>query len=110
MIADFKAAAKNSEPLKISHEIQLSCCAYLFREATNGEEAGLEIRSLVKIKTPQANFHRYPARDNQHFRQLFSVIRAYLDDLGSGRFVFRPSWGCASCEFCHGPCRSWSGS
>jgi putative RecB family exonuclease len=109
VIADFKTAAKSSEPLEISHELQLSCYAYLFRQATDGEEAGLEIRSLVKTKTPQVHFHRYPARDYRHFQRLFAVIRAYLDDLDSGRFVFRPGWGCASCEFCHGPCRDWSG-
>ncbi len=110
LIADFKTAAKSSEPLEISHEIQLSCYAYLFREPSPVDEAALEIRSLVKTKTPQVHFHRYPARDERHFRQLFAAIRAYLDDLHSGRFVFRPSWGCASCEFCQSACRNWSGS
>lgn len=109
VISDFKTAAKNSEPLEISHEIQLSCYAYLFRQATDGEEAGLEIRSLVKTKTPQVHFHRYQSRDEQYFRRLFALIRAYLDDLDSGRFVFRPSWGCASCEFRDGACSSWLG-
>lgn len=109
LIADFKTAAKSSESLEISHEIQLSCYAYLFRETSSVDEAALEIRSLVKTKTPQVHFHRYAARDQRHFRRLFAVIRAYLEDLHSGRFVFRPSWGCVSCEFCNGACRSWSG-
>ena len=109
LIADFKTAAKSSEPLEISHEIQLSCYAYLFRETSAVDETALEIRSLVKTKTPQVHFHRYPARDERHFRRLFAVIRAYLDDLHSGRFVFRPSWSCASCEFCEGACKGWSG-
>jgi putative RecB family exonuclease len=63
VIADFKTAAKSSEPLEISHEIQLCCYAYLFRQASPVREAGLEIRSLVKTKTPQVHFHRYPSRD-----------------------------------------------
>jgi len=52
LIADFKTAARSSEPLEISHEIQLSCYSYLFRHASPVEEAGLEIRSLVKTKEP----------------------------------------------------------
>src|SRR5258708_36505690 len=31
LIVDFKTAARNSEPLEITHEIQLSCYSYLFR-------------------------------------------------------------------------------
>ena len=43
---------------------------------------------LAKIET------RFIPRDERHYRRLFSVIRAYLDDLDSGRFVFRPGLGC----------------
>ena len=71
------------------------------------DEAALEIRSLVKTNTPQVHFHCHPIRDERHFRRLFAVIRAYLDDMHSARFVFRPIWGCASCEFCQSACRSW---
>lgn len=109
IITDFKTAAKSSGPLEISHEIQLSSYAYLFRQVQPVPEAGLEIRSLVKTKVPQIQFYRYPARSEQHFRRLFAVIREYLDALDSGRFVFRPGWGCASCDFCHTHCRSWAG-
>ena len=109
IITDFKTASKSSGPLEITHEIQLSSYAYLFRQASPVQEGGLEIRNLVKTKTPQIQFHRYPARSEQHFRRLFAVIRQYLDALDSGRFAFRPGWGCASCDFCHTHCRSWAG-
>lgn len=109
IIADFKTAAKSSGPLEITHEVQLSCYSYLFRRASLEPEAGLEIRSLIKTKTPQIQFHRYPARGEQHYRRLFAIIREYLDCLHSGRFTIRPGWGCASCEFCHGACRAWAG-
>jgi putative RecB family exonuclease len=109
LIADFKTAARSSEPLEISHEVQLSCYSYLFRHASLIQEAGLEIRSLVKTKVPQVHFHRYSARGEQHFGRLFAVIRAYLDDLDSGRFVFRPGMGCSWCDFRDTHCRSWSG-
>jgi hypothetical protein len=34
-------------------------------------------------------FHRHEPRSESHFRRLFAAIRAYLDDLDAGRFVFR---------------------
>jgi len=110
LIADFKTAAKNGVPFEIVHEVQLSCYAYLFRCSSPLRETGLEIRSLVKTKVPQVQFHRYPARDEHHFGRLFAVIRAYLDNLDSGRFVFRPGFMCAACEFRDTHCRSWAGS
>lgn len=109
VITDFKTASKSSGPLEITHEVQLSCYSYLFRSASPEPEAGLEIRNLVKTKTPQIQFHRYPARGEQHYRRLFAIIREYLDCLHSGRFTIRPGWGCASCEFCMGACRAWAG-
>ena len=56
-------------------------------------------RSGVRTKTPKIEIHRYPARDAKHFRRLFAVIHAYLDDLRSSRFVFRPGWTCSMCDF-----------
>src|SRR6185295_17443209 len=109
LIADFKTAARSGPPLEITHEIQLSSYAYLFRRASAETEAGLEIRSLVKTKVPQIQFHRYGARSEQHFRRLVSVVRAYLDDLDRGRFVYRPGLACGSCEFAHRQCRAWQG-
>jgi len=99
LIIDFKTTARSSEPLEIAHEIQLSCYAYLLRHSASAVEGGLEIRSLVKTKTPKIEFHRYAARDERHFRRLFAVVRAYLDDLDSGKLLFRPGFGCVMCEF-----------
>ena len=42
-----------------------------------------------------------------HFRHLFKVIRAYLDDLDTGRFVFRPGFACMMCDFRDDHYRSW---
>ena len=38
----------------------------------------------------------HPARTDAHFRRLFAVIRAYLDDLDCGRFIFRPDSNAAT--------------
>jgi putative RecB family exonuclease len=109
LIADFKTTSRNGQPLEVTHEIQLSSYSYLFRYASHELEGGLEIRSLVKTKVARIATHRYPARTDRQFRRLFSVIRAYLDDLDSGRFVFRPGLGCAMCDYRDNGCRLWNG-
>lgn len=107
LICDFKTAAKSAAPFEVTHEIQLSCYSYLYRRASGREEGGLEIRSLIKTKTPKLDFHRYEPRSRQHFRRLFAAIRAYLDDLDSGRYVFRPGMGCGMCEYRDDHCQRW---
>ena len=109
LIIDFKTAARSGTPAEIVHEIQLSTYSYLFRQLDGREEAGLQIRSLIKTKTPKIEFHEYAARTDGHFRRLFSVIREYLDALDSGRFNFRPGWGCSMCEHRDTHCRRWCG-
>jgi len=108
-IVDFKTAARSSAPLEISHEVQLSCYAYAFRHVFGATERELQIRSLIKTKTPKIETHRYPARGDAHFRRLFAVIRAYLDDLKSNRFVYRPGWTCLMCDYRETDCRQWQG-
>jgi hypothetical protein len=87
LICDFKTSGRSSEPIEILHEIQLSSYAYLFRQVSQWPESGLEIRSLIKTKTPKVEFHSYPARTEVHFRRLFAVLHEYLDALDSGRSV-----------------------
>jgi putative RecB family exonuclease len=109
LITDFKTAARSSEPMEISHEIQLSSYAWLHRQITGQRENGLEIRSLIKTKTPKVEFHSYAARTDGHFLRLFAVIREYLDALDSGRFNFRPGFGCGMCDFRSTHCSRWAG-
>jgi putative RecB family exonuclease len=109
VICDFKTAAKSTPPSEISHEIQLTAYAYLFRQAAQRNEAGLEIRSIVKTKIPQIAFHGFASHTDAHFRRLFAVIRGYLDDLDAGRFVYRPGFGCSMCDFRVTRCHTWSG-
>jgi putative RecB family exonuclease len=109
LIADIKTTSRRSTPVDVVHEIQLTCYAYLVRQTCDVQESGLEIRALVKTKVPQVQFHRQSPRTQVHFRRLFAVIEAYLDDLRSERFVFRPGWTCSMCEFRDTHCRRWSG-
>ncbi len=69
----------------------------------------MQIRRLIKTKTPRIEMHRYPARTEAHFGRLFALIRAYLADLEAGRFVYRPGFGCGMCDFSDTHCRSWKG-
>ena len=108
-IVDFKTAARTSAPLEISHQIQLSCYAYAFRQVFGETEQELQIRSLVRTKTPKIETHRYPARDDTYFRRLFAVIRAFLDNLHSRRYVYRPGWTCSMCDYRETYCRQWQG-
>ncbi len=109
LIADFKTTSRGGEPLEVANEVQLSCYSFLFRHTSRQSEGSLEIRNLVKTKTPKIETHRYAARTDRHFRRLFAVIRAYLDALDSGRFVFRPGLGCSFCDFRDKGCRTWDG-
>ena len=106
VICDFKTAANSSPPLELAHEIQLTCYAYLLHQATGLRESSLEIRSLIKTKTPQVAFHAFEPRKPRHFRRLFAVIQAYLDDLDQQRFIYRPGWTCGMCEFSENLCRT----
>jgi CRISPR/Cas system-associated exonuclease Cas4 (RecB family) len=107
-IIDFKTSARSAEPLEITHEIQLTSYAYIFRHSSPQPEAGLEIRSLVKTKVPKVEFHSYPARTDAHFRRLLAVIREYLDALDAGRFSYRPGFGCSMCDY-REQCSRWAG-
>lgn len=81
IIAGYKTAARSAVPLETVHEIQLTAYSCLFRKTAGSKESGLEIRSLIKTKTPKIEFHGYPSRSEAHFRRLFAVIREYLDSL-----------------------------
>jgi hypothetical protein len=109
VIIDFKTSARSAPPFEITHEIQLSAYAWLYRQVTGSRESGLQIRSLIKTKQPKIETHRYPARTDAHFRRLFAVIREYLDALHAGRFNFRPGWGCGMCDFRSSQCSTWAG-
>ena len=73
--------------------------AYLFREATEGEELRSEIRQLVKTKVPKVMTHRFPKRTDEHFTRFFGLVREYMDALDKKIFNYRPSWTCNTmCE------------
>ncbi len=109
VVVDFKTSARSAPPFEITHEIQLSAYAWLYRRLTGESESELQIRSLIKTETPKIETHRYPARTDAHFRRLFAVLREYLDALHAGRFNYRPGFGCSMCDFRNSQCSTWPG-
>jgi hypothetical protein len=99
VVCDFKTSARSAAPHELAHEIQLGCYAFLFRRATGSMESELQIRSLIKTKSPKVETHCFPARTAAQLRRLFAVIREYLDAIHSGRFNYRPAWTCSTCDF-----------
>jgi len=98
VIVDFKTSSTASVS-DLAHELQLTAYAYLFREATEGEELRSEIRQLIKTKTPKVQTHRFPRRTDEHFARFFGLIREYLEAIDRKVFNYRPSWTCNTfCE------------
>ncbi|MCB9925567.1 MAG: PD-(D/E)XK nuclease family protein [Planctomycetaceae bacterium] len=104
VVVDFKTSGRSGPPCEKVHEVQLSAYSYLYRATTQQAESGLQIRSLIKTKTPKIEYREYPARTESQLRRFFQIVRAYLDDLDRGRFLHRPGFGCTMCEFNDGTC------
>jgi len=97
IIVDFKTAASASH-CSLQHELQLTAYAYLVRAFYGYDESELQVRQLVKTKTPKIVTHRFPPRSDEHFVRFFDVVREYLEALDRGVFNYRPSWNCSMCE------------
>jgi len=109
LLVDHKTAARGGELHEVMHEIQLSAYAWLFRHTHRRPEAGVEIRRLIKTKTPKVERHQFPPRSGREFGRFFALARDYLDALARGRFAIRPGLGCSMCEHRDNRCRDWEG-
>jgi hypothetical protein len=109
LLIDHKTAARGGELLEVTHEIQLTSYSWLFRHVHHRPEAGVEVRRLIKTKSPKIEQHRFTPRSGREFARLFAVVRDYLDALDRGRFAIRPGLGCAMCEHRDNRCRVWDG-
>jgi hypothetical protein len=97
IVVDFKTAASASY-CDLTHELQLTAYSYLIRETLGRDESALEVRQLVKTKTPKIVTHRFPPRTDEHFGRFFGLVREYLDALDRKVFNYRPSWNCLLCD------------
>jgi len=97
VVIDFKTSAAASY-CDLTHELQLTAYSYLIREVFGRDESALEVRQLIKTKTPKIVTHRFPPRTDEHFKRFFALVREYLDSLDRRVFNYRPSWNCGLCE------------
>lgn len=108
-IVDYKSAAKtpDSRLAEHQHEIQTSCYAVLYRDATGRMESGMELHHLVKLKTPRILITTMPPMTERQQTRLFRQIESYVTGLDREDFVPSPGFACAGCEF-FTECRQWS--
>ena len=97
-IVDFKTSSTASSNCELSHEIQLTGYSYLIREVFGRKESELQIRQLVKTKSPKILTFSYPPRTDGHFERFFGIIREYLAVIDKGIYNYRPGFGCQMCE------------
>jgi putative RecB family exonuclease len=107
-IVDFKTAGQTPTPEKAAHlhELQTSCYAVLYREATGTRERGIELHHLVKLKTPKLVITELePMSDGQRTRFL-RLIESYVEGVSKQDYVPSPGLGCTACEYFN-ECRRW---
>ncbi len=109
IIVDYKTSGQTPNPERAvhTHEVQTSSYAVLYREATGKTEAGIEVHTLVKLKTPKLVITATPPMSDPQQTRLFRLIDAYTHGLDRRDFVPSPGLQCASCEFFNA-CRLWS--
>ncbi len=109
IIVDYKTSGQTPNPERAAHahEVQTSSYAVLYRESTGKREAGIEVHTLIKLKTPKLVVTATPPMTDQQQTRLFRLIEAYVHGLDMRDFIPSPGLQCVSCEFFN-ECRQWS--
>ena len=107
-IVDFKTAAQTPTAEKAAHmhELQTSCYAVLYREATGTRERGIELHHLVKLKKPKLVITSLDPMTDQQRTRLFRLMESYVEGVARQDFVPSPGMGCVACEYFN-ECRRW---
>jgi CRISPR/Cas system-associated exonuclease Cas4 (RecB family) len=110
-IVDYKTAGQtpNTERSIHLHELQLSCYALLYRDATGSKESGFELHHLVKLKTPKLVVTTAGPMTEAQRSRLFRSIDSFVTGVERHDWVPSPSpMACACCEYFN-ECRNWTG-
>ena len=107
-IVDFKTSARKPDTELLPHTTETQTTSYglLYREATGGKEAGIEIHHLIKTKHPKIVVNELGPVTEAQISRLFRIIEAYLKGVAREDFVPSPGIQCAACEFFN-ECRAW---
>ena len=109
-IVEFKTSATTPNPDKAEHlhELQCSCYAVMYRNATGTKERSIELHHLVKLKTPKLVVTELPPMSGKSEARLMRAVDSYLDGVYREDWVPNPNpMTCACCEFFN-ECRRWS--
>jgi putative RecB family exonuclease len=109
-IVDFKTTARTPDVKQVGHlnEVQLSCYAVLYREATGHPESGLELHQLVKTKQPKLVVTPLSPMSPQQGRRLMAMMESYVAGIEAEDYVPSPGLHCGYCDF-FDQCRAWKG-
>ena len=109
-LVEFKTTGQTPNPEKAEHlhELQCSCYAVMYREATGQTESAVELHHLVKLKTPKLVVTALPAMSAKQETRLRKSVDSYLEGVQRQDWVPSPSpMSCSCCEFFN-ECRRWS--
>lgn len=109
-IVEFKTTGQTPNPEKAEHihELQCSCYAAMYREATGQTESAVELHHLVKLKTPKLVVTTLPAMTAKQETRLLKTVDSYLEGVRRQDWIPSPGpMACACCEFFN-ECRRWS--
>jgi len=109
-IVDFKTSARSPDAFMATHqnEIQLSCYALLYREATGQTESGFELHHLVKTKEPKLIVTPMSPMTPDQTRRLVRVMESYVRGIEAEDYVPSPGMHCSWCDY-YAECRKWKG-
>ena len=109
-IVDFKTTAQTPNGQQVAHlnEVQLSCYAVLYREATGHPESGMELHHLVKTKQPKLVVTTLSPMTPDQGRRLMTMMESYVQGVQAEDYVPSPGLHCSYCDF-FGQCRAWKG-
>ena len=109
-IVDFKTSARSPDAFMATHqnEIQLSCYALLYREATGQTESGVELHHLVKTKEPKLIVTPMSPMTPDQTRRLVRIMESYVRGIEAEDYVPSPGMHCSWCDY-YAECRKWNG-
>ena len=108
-IVDFKTSARSPDTDMAAHqnEIQLTCYALLYREATGATESGFELHHLVKTKEPKLVVTPMSPMSPDQIRRLVRIMESYVRGIEAKDYVPSPGMHCAWCDY-YTQCRKWN--
>lgn len=109
IIIDYKSSSQTPNLERAFHvnEVQTSGYAVLYREATGKTEKGIEVHTLVKLKTPKLVISPAQPMTDQQQNRLFRIMESYVNGLEQRDWVPSPGLQCSFCEFFN-ECRGWT--